>query len=174
MTLLKNRLKMQIQPNLNSRISSTVDNILVNSFSWSRYRWWNYSRQDSSSSVGWSSRSILTKECSSNLSDTNVDNNDVIGNHGTVSIFHQAQSTLGWIGSVLHVEHNSLWETLALFIKTNREENTRHFVEYYYFIMLGISWDEKLGRVEGYLYYTLGNLDLTNVNLFPKISRSLS
>ena len=38
---------------------------------------------------------ILTKECSSNFSDTNVDNNDVIGNHGTVSIFHQAQSTLG-------------------------------------------------------------------------------
>ena len=25
------------------------------------------------------------------------------------------------------VEHNSLWETLAHFIKTNREESTRHF-----------------------------------------------
>ena len=108
------------------------------------------------------------------FSDTIVDNNDVTGNHDTVNIFHQAQSTLGWIGSVPHVEHNSLWETLALFIKTNREENTRHFVEYYYFIMLGISWDETLGRVEGYLYYTLRNLDLTNVNIFPKISRSLS
>ena len=35
------------------------------------------------------------KECSSNFSDTKVDSNDVTGNHDTVSIFHQAQSTLG-------------------------------------------------------------------------------
>ena len=50
--------------------------------------------------MGWSSRSILTKECSSNFSDTK--GNDVTGNHDTVSIFHQAQSTLGWIGSIRH------------------------------------------------------------------------
>ena len=33
------------------------------------------------------------------------------------------------------VEHNSLWETLALFINTNREENTRHSVEYFCFLL---------------------------------------
>ena len=32
---------------------------------------------------------------------------------------------------LLLVKHNSLWETLALFIKTNREEITRHSIEYY-------------------------------------------
>ena len=38
--------------------------------------------------------------------------------------------TLAW-----SVEHNSLWETLALFINTNREENTRHSVEYFCFLL---------------------------------------
>ena len=33
------------------------------------------------------------------------------------------------------VEHNSLWETLALFINTDREENTGHSVEYFCFLL---------------------------------------
>ena len=56
---------------------------------------------------------------------------------------------------ISNVEQNFLWETLALFIKTNREENTRYSVEYYSFFFFDcfwISWMNNLGRVEGYLY----------------------
>ena len=53
------------------------------------------------------------------------------------------------VTSGMIAKHNSLWETLALFININQEENTRHFVEYYCFVFL---WNENLGRVEGYLY----------------------
>ena len=49
------------------------------------------------------------------------------------------------------VEHNSLWETLTIFIKTNQEENTGDFVEYYSFVLVDISWDDELIRGEGYL-----------------------
>ena len=42
------------------------------------------------------------KRWSCNFLATKVDINDVKGNHDTVSIFHQAQSTLGWIGSAPH------------------------------------------------------------------------
>ena len=35
----------------------------------------------------------------------------------------------------MYVEQNWLWETLALFINTDREENTRHCVEYCFFLL---------------------------------------
>ena len=44
-----------------------------------------------------------------------------------------------------------MWETLSHFIMTNREEIYKTLGRNYYFVLLGISWDDDLSRVRVFI-----------------------